>query len=173
MILVGGSTRIPKVRQLLKEYFNGKEPSTDVNPDEAVAFGATVQVLASPPFLWIFLASEPPGALMDSEAGMIVTVARGEIGLVCRQASSLGRTLRSWQGEASENFSFAISHFWHSRSDPAVCGCQVQRHGLAGRHPADSRHRDYWGNHDPAYPTEPGVRLALDIFTPCCISSCS
>jgi len=40
---VGGSTRIPKVRQLLKEFFNGKEPSHDVNPDEAVAFGATVQ----------------------------------------------------------------------------------------------------------------------------------
>ncbi|EKX31346.1 heat shock protein 70-like protein [Guillardia theta CCMP2712] len=37
------STRIPKVRQLLKEFFNGKEPSHDVNPDEAVAFGATVQ----------------------------------------------------------------------------------------------------------------------------------
>mmetsp|Transcript_31370 Transcript_31370/g.63615 ORF Transcript_31370/g.63615 Transcript_31370/m.63615 type:complete len:331 (+) Transcript_31370:44-1036(+) len=43
VILVGGSTRIPKVRQLLKEFFNGKEPSTEVNPDEAVAFGATVQ----------------------------------------------------------------------------------------------------------------------------------
>jgi heat shock 70kDa protein 1/2/6/8 len=43
VILVGGSTRIPKVRQLLKEFFNGKEPSDAVNPDEAVAFGATVQ----------------------------------------------------------------------------------------------------------------------------------
>jgi molecular chaperone DnaK (HSP70) len=36
VILVGGSTRIPKVRQILKEYFNGKEPSRGVNPDEAV-----------------------------------------------------------------------------------------------------------------------------------------
>ncbi len=36
VILVGGSTRIPKVRQILKEYFNGKEPSRSVNPDEAV-----------------------------------------------------------------------------------------------------------------------------------------
>ncbi|KAJ1494566.1 putative heat shock protein, partial [Baffinella frigidus] len=43
IILVGGSTRIPKVRQLLKDFFNGKEPSNAVNPDEAVAFGATVQ----------------------------------------------------------------------------------------------------------------------------------
>jgi len=41
--LVGGSTRIPKVQQLIKEFFNGKEPSKGVNPDEAVAYGAAVQ----------------------------------------------------------------------------------------------------------------------------------
>ena len=43
IILVGGSTRIPKVQQLIKEFFNGKEPSIGVNPDEAVAYGAAVQ----------------------------------------------------------------------------------------------------------------------------------
>jgi len=43
VVLVGGSTRIPKVQQLLKEYFNGKEPSKGINPDEAVAYGAAVQ----------------------------------------------------------------------------------------------------------------------------------
>jgi len=43
LILVGGSTRIPKVQQLLKEFFNGKEPNRGVNPDEAVAYGAAVQ----------------------------------------------------------------------------------------------------------------------------------
>jgi endoplasmic reticulum chaperone BiP len=43
IVLVGGSTRIPKVQALLKEYFDGKEPSRGVNPDEAVAFGAAVQ----------------------------------------------------------------------------------------------------------------------------------
>lgn len=36
VILVGGSTRIPRIRQLLKEYFNGKEPSHSINADEAV-----------------------------------------------------------------------------------------------------------------------------------------
>lgn len=40
--MVGGSTRIPKVQQLLKDYF-GKEPSKSINPDEAVAYGAAVQ----------------------------------------------------------------------------------------------------------------------------------
>ena len=43
MVLVGGSTRIPKVQQLIKDYFNGKEPNKGVNPDEAVAYGAAVQ----------------------------------------------------------------------------------------------------------------------------------
>jgi len=43
VVLVGGSTRIPKVQQLIKEYFNGKEPLKSLNPDEAVAYGAAVQ----------------------------------------------------------------------------------------------------------------------------------
>jgi heat shock protein 5 len=43
LVLVGGSTRIPKVQQLLKDFFNGKEPSRGINPDEAVAYGAAVQ----------------------------------------------------------------------------------------------------------------------------------
>lgn len=43
IVLVGGSTRIPKVQQLLKDFFNGKEPNRGINPDEAVAYGAAVQ----------------------------------------------------------------------------------------------------------------------------------
>jgi len=67
IVLVGGSTRIPKVQSLISEYFGGKEPSKGINPDEAVAYGAAVQggilsgeggdatseffFLMSPPFL--------------------------------------------------------------------------------------------------------------------------
>ena len=43
VVLVGGSTRIPKVQQMLKDFFDGKEPSRGINPDEAVAWGAAVQ----------------------------------------------------------------------------------------------------------------------------------
>ncbi|PHJ18019.1 chaperonin protein [Cystoisospora suis] len=43
IVLVGGSTRIPKIQQLIKEFFNGKEPNRGINPDEAVAYGAAVQ----------------------------------------------------------------------------------------------------------------------------------
>jgi len=41
--LVGGSTRIPKVQELIREFFDGKEPNRGINPDEAVAYGAAVQ----------------------------------------------------------------------------------------------------------------------------------
>ena len=43
IVLVGGSTRIPKIQELLSKYFNNKELCKDINPDEAVAYGATVQ----------------------------------------------------------------------------------------------------------------------------------
>ncbi|KAK9470595.1 heat shock protein 70 family [Dipodascopsis tothii] len=43
IVLVGGSTRIPKVQRLVSDYFNGKEPNKSINPDEAVAYGAAVQ----------------------------------------------------------------------------------------------------------------------------------
>ena len=43
VVLVGGSTRIPKIREMLRDYFNGKEPKKDINPDEAVAYGAAIQ----------------------------------------------------------------------------------------------------------------------------------
>lgn len=43
VVLVGGSTRIPKIIQMVTEFFNGKEPNRSINPDEAVAYGAAVQ----------------------------------------------------------------------------------------------------------------------------------
>lgn len=43
IVLVGGSTRIPKIKQLIKDFFDGKEPNTGINPDEAIAYGAAVQ----------------------------------------------------------------------------------------------------------------------------------
>jgi heat shock 70kDa protein 1/2/6/8 len=43
VVLVGGSTRISKVQSMLREFFNGKEPSRTINPDEAVAYGAAIQ----------------------------------------------------------------------------------------------------------------------------------
>jgi L1 cell adhesion molecule like protein len=43
IVLVGGSTRIPKIQEMLTQYFNGKDLCRSINPDEAVAYGAAVQ----------------------------------------------------------------------------------------------------------------------------------
>merc|ERR1712136_605154 len=43
IVLVGGSSRIPKVQQLVKEFFDGKEPARGINADEAIAQGAAIQ----------------------------------------------------------------------------------------------------------------------------------
>lgn len=43
VVLVGGSTRIPKVMSLISDFFNGKELNRSINPDEAVAYGAAIQ----------------------------------------------------------------------------------------------------------------------------------
>ncbi|EPX73548.1 heat shock protein S [Schizosaccharomyces octosporus yFS286] len=43
IVLVGGSTRIPRIQKLVSDFFNGKEPCKSINPDEAVAYGAAVQ----------------------------------------------------------------------------------------------------------------------------------
>merc|ERR1712230_335665 len=43
LVMVGGSTRIPKVQQLISDFFNGKQLNRSINPDEAVAYGAAVQ----------------------------------------------------------------------------------------------------------------------------------
>jgi L1 cell adhesion molecule like protein len=47
IILVGGSSRIPHVQQLLQDFFNGKQPCRGVDPDEVVAYGAAVQAQSS------------------------------------------------------------------------------------------------------------------------------
>ncbi len=44
VVLVGGSTRIPRVQTMFSDFFNGRELCKSINPDEAVAYGAAVQV---------------------------------------------------------------------------------------------------------------------------------
>ena len=45
IILVGGSTHIPRIQSIIKEFFNGKEPKKNINPDEAAAYGAAIQAV--------------------------------------------------------------------------------------------------------------------------------
>ncbi|EAY05135.1 cytoplasmic heat shock protein 70 [Trichomonas vaginalis G3] len=79
IILVGGSSRIPRVQQLLQEFFNGKQPCRGVDPDEAVAYGAAVQAAIikgdnSEAVKDILLLDVAPLSLGIETAGEIMTV---------------------------------------------------------------------------------------------------
>merc|ERR1712106_1151181 len=75
VVLVGGSTRIPKVQQLMRDFFNGKEPNRGINPDEAVAYGAAVQagILSGEGAADIVLLDVTPLTLGIETAGGVMT----------------------------------------------------------------------------------------------------
>ncbi|GJN39526.1 hypothetical protein PR202_gb28651 [Eleusine coracana subsp. coracana] len=79
IVLVGGSTRIPKVQQLLQDLFNGKELCKSINPDEAVAYGAAVQAAilsgeGSEKVQGVLLLDVTPLSLGLETAGGVMTV---------------------------------------------------------------------------------------------------
>ncbi len=79
IVLVGGSTRIPKIQKLLSEYFNGKELNKSINPDEAVAYGAAVQAAIltgtqSDSLNKILLVDVTPLSIGIETAGNVMTV---------------------------------------------------------------------------------------------------
>ncbi|CAG7732187.1 unnamed protein product [Allacma fusca] len=78
IVLVGGSTRIPKIQKLLRDFFNGKELNKSIHPDEAVAYGAAVQAailtgVMSPSIENVLLVDVAPLSLGIETAGGIMT----------------------------------------------------------------------------------------------------
>lgn len=69
VVLVGGSTRVPKIRQLLSDYFGGKALCSSINPDEAVAYGAAVQAAVLSGGL-----EAAGGALAKASSGLVTLI---------------------------------------------------------------------------------------------------
>merc|ERR1712110_1281118 len=77
IVLVGGSTRIPKIQQMIKDYFNGKEPNRGINPDEAIAYGAAVQggILCGETWANMVLIDTTPLSLgIETVGGVMTTI---------------------------------------------------------------------------------------------------
>merc|ERR1739838_1172072 len=94
IVLVGGSTRIPKIQALVKEYFNGKEPSKGINPDEAVAYGAAVQagVLSGEDNVNVVLLDVCPLTLGIETVGGVMTKLIGRNSVVPTKKSQIFST---------------------------------------------------------------------------------
>lgn len=94
VVLVGGSTRIPKVQKLLQDFFNGKELNKSINPDEAVAYGAAVQAAiligdTSSAIQDVLLVDVAPLSLgIETAGGVMTKIIERNSRIPCKQAKT-------------------------------------------------------------------------------------
>ncbi|EKX35501.1 heat shock protein 70 [Guillardia theta CCMP2712] len=98
VVLVGGSTRIPKIRQMLSEFFGGKELCSSINPDEAVAVGAAIQAHILGLLLLLLLLVTPLSLGIETEGRVMSTVVKRNTPIPASK-QSVFTTTEDWQTE--------------------------------------------------------------------------
>ena len=94
IVLVGGSTRIPKVQKLLQDYFNGKELNKSINPDEAVAYGAAIQAailsgVQDQTIQDVLLVDVAPSSLgIETAGGVMTKIIERNCRIPCKQSKT-------------------------------------------------------------------------------------
>nr|XP_056709535.1 heat shock 70 kDa protein II-like [Euleptes europaea] len=140
IVLIGGSTRIPMIQKLLKDYFHGKELCKSINPDEAVAYGAAIQAAIltgnqTPTMKNMFLLDVTPLSLgVNTQGGVMATIIKRNSPLPTKETMEFTTTeddqdtilFMVYEGErALTKHNHLLGTFTLKGIPPAPCGVPV------------------------------------------------